>query len=98
MSNINVFDTKSPLSPHFSDCFTTENPYLNHKNVSLSDWDKIQRGEVTEGMHKEAAELSWGRPQQINKSERGGHPIEEWIYENNNVLLFEDELLIKYKK
>lgn len=98
MSNVNVYDAKSTLSPHFSDCFTTENPYLKHKNISLPHWEKIQHGEVTEGMRLIAAELAWGKPQRIEKSDRGGHAIEEWYYENGHVLVFEDEILIKYRK
>lgn len=98
MSNTNVYDPKSTVSPHFLDCFTIENPYSKQKNVSLYDWGKIQQGEVTEGMPKIAAEFSWGKPQRIEKSDRGGHAMEEWHYGNGHVLIFEDEILIKYKK
>lgn len=98
MSNTNVYDPKSTVSPHFLDCFTIENPYAKQKNVSLYDWGKIQQGEVTEGMPKIAAEFSWGKPQRIEKSDRGGHAMEEWHYENGHILIFEDEILIKYKK
>jgi outer membrane protein assembly factor BamE (lipoprotein component of BamABCDE complex) len=42
--------------------------------------DLISRGQVTEGMSKDAVYLSWGRPHETKQSSRDGKARETWVY------------------
>lgn len=52
------------------------------EKYSWSDevWEMMNNGEVRVGMNKEQVELSWGKPEKINKDISEGLILEQWIY------------------
>ena len=58
-------------------------------SISAKVWEKIESGEVTEGMTREECRLSWGEPRNVMTS----GSAERWLYEGGNELYFENGLL-----
>ena len=48
---------------------------LSERHKSL-----VARGEVEEGMSKQAVFIAWGRPDRAFKGSRNGRPMEQWSY------------------
>ncbi len=42
--------------------------------------DLVRRGQVTEGMSRDAVYLAWGRPHERKQSSRDGRARETWVY------------------
>lgn len=55
------------------------NPALYEK-LGRSERTKVLRGEVSEGMSRDAVFLSWGRPDAVRASSRNGKGKETWLY------------------
>lgn len=48
-----------------------------------SNWSRILEGKVRVGMTKEMCELSWGKPEKINKTTTRASISEQWVYDDN---------------
>ena len=50
--------------------------------AKLSDSEKalVQRGEIAEGMSKDAVFIAWGRPDRVSSGTHAGKPLERWSY------------------
>lgn len=57
----------------------TKNPQL-YQRLSVQDQGLVSRGEIREGMTKEAVFLAWGRADYISSGKDRGAPIDKWIY------------------
>tara|TARA_R110002096_G_scaffold44229_7_gene118958 strand:- start:2584 stop:3063 length:480 start_codon:yes stop_codon:yes gene_type:complete len=57
----------------------SQNP-TQYANLSTRDKERVNRGQVTEGMSKDAVTLAWGRPDRVRKSSRNGKAAETWSY------------------
>ena len=55
---------------------------------ALSDRHKamVQRGQIEEGMTKEAVFLAWGKPERASKGTRNGKTVERWSYTAYNAV------------
>lgn len=62
------------------------------KKFGVTNWNNLLLGKVTLGMTKEMCELSWGKPDNINRTISSGRKSEQWVYENN-FLYFENGVL-----
>ncbi len=56
-------------------------------------WDAIVKEKVFAGMTGEQAEMSWGKPGEINRTVQNGRVHEQWVYGDGNYLYFDDGLL-----
>jgi hypothetical protein len=56
-------------------------------------WDKIMQNKVSLGMNKDMVKLSWGEPEDINKTILKNSVSEQWVYEYNNYVYFDDGIV-----
>lgn len=72
--------------------FRFEQAELYKKKFGGEKWAKIVEGEVSLGMTKEMCEVSWGKPQYINKTITASKNSEQWVY-SDNYLYFDKGVL-----
>lgn len=63
------------------------------KNTKESFWSLIKKGKVIIGMTKKECEMSWGKPDDINKSSGVWGSDEQWVYGNSSYLYFRNGIL-----
>lgn len=83
--------TSVPITRYLS----VTDPYVDHPDISLSNWNKIQYSQVELDMTSEEVRLSWGRPSRIEKIPTRSGLVEYWYYSNNRVLQILDGRLAK---
>lgn len=67
--------------------------------VGIEETEYVVSGEVHIGMEKELCELSWGKPDNINKTTYSFGVKEQWVYrEKNAYLYFEDGKLTAFSE
>ena len=59
----------------------TRNPELYSK-LSEPEKQSVQRGEIREGMSKDAVFFMWGKPDRVSNGTREGKNFERWSYTN----------------
>lgn len=64
-----------------------EDPYKQHKNWDKKAWDAIKNCKIYIGMTQEMLLMSWGKPEDINKSVGSWGVHEQWVYGNTYVYL-----------
>lgn len=57
----------------------TRNPAL-YSQLSEADKQRVQRGEIREGMSKDAVFFMWGKPDRVSNGTREGKQFERWSY------------------
>ena len=57
----------------------------------------ISDGYIKRGMTKQQAKLSWGEPNQIHRTVFSGGVHEQWVYNNNQYLYFENGILTAWQ-
>ena len=72
----------------FDKNFSFENPKLKYPNIPTSTWEIITQEKVRIGMSKEACILSWGEPEDINKTSGSWGVHEQWVYGSHSYLYF----------
>lgn len=75
----------------FDDYFLTKDPRKTYK-WAKKVWAAIEEGKVFIGMTAEQARMSWGKPEEVNRTITGNVKHEQWIY-GNSYLYFENALL-----
>ncbi|MHC4983783.1 MAG: hypothetical protein ACYTF6_11550, partial [Planctomycetota bacterium] len=56
-------------------------------------WSAIKGGRVFVGMRSEQARLSWGEPEKINRTTTAQGTREQWVYDRDQCLYFENGVL-----
>lgn len=92
-SGINKSGYSNVFGIDFDDAFQLTNPKLEYPNISTTTWKLIQNGKVVTGMTKKECELSWGKPDDINKTTIGNTISEQWVYSSTRYLYFKNGLL-----
>lgn len=87
------FDNVGGNSRNFANMFSLSDPRLSYKDISSSNWEKIRRGEVAEGMTKKEVRLSLGNPTEVNTGHDYSHVLLIWGYPDGMVLYFVDGTL-----
>lgn len=84
---------ESIVGPKKHSRFFTEEDANRYKiKFGTSIWNLILKGEVKIGMTKEMCRLSWGKPNDINKTVSSGYNSEQWVY-SDNYLYFDGNIL-----
>ncbi len=65
----------------FEECFTLRDPHAKYKGWTERVWKSIDKGTVFVGMTKEQARLSWGDPDDINRTVTRHSTDEQWVYD-----------------
>lgn len=74
----------------FDKIFSFENPRLKYPQISDEMWSVIQKSKIRIGMTKEECILSWGKPDDINKTNSSNFKSsEQWVY-GKRYLYFSD--------
>ena len=69
-----------------------ENPFEKH-DWSDETWNLIKKQHVRLGWGKEKCIMSWGRPEDINKTIGAWGVHEQWVYGSSSYLYFENGVL-----
>lgn len=84
---------------NFDKLFRFDNPRLGYPDISDRTWGLIIRSQLAEGMSRDEARLALGSPASIDRgATRGSMQIERWSYDNGVFLIFEEGVLIRYRK
>mgnify|MGYP001597968970 CR=1 FL=1 len=81
----------------FNEKFFTEDPRKTFQ-WSTKVWSAIERGKVFVGMTSEQAILSWGKPRDINRTNKGNIVHEKWVYASGSYLYFKNNVLKIFQK
>ncbi len=77
---------------NFDGSFSTISPQKLHPKWSEKIWKAIRKGSVIIGMTSEQAKLSWGEPEDINRTITRRGSSEQWVY-GNSYLYFTNGIL-----
>lgn len=70
----------------FGGCSTTESRIAErpqaYSSLSPSDQALVTRGEIREGMSRDAVYIAWGAPNQRGEGRNRGQSVETWVYFN----------------
>lgn len=77
----------------FEDYFFTQDPRTIYQWPNRV-WSSIEEGKVFVGMSVEQAKMSWGKPEKVNKTVKQNIVHEQWVYDSDNYLYFENGVLI----
>lgn len=94
LSGTNVSDTLRDIF-NFKEFFLTQDPRIMHK-WSDRIWSAIEEGKVFVGMTDKQARMSWGKPEEINKTVTNNIVHEQWVYGSSgyfSFLYFENGIL-----
>lgn len=73
--------------------FYFNNPYEMHPDWSENAWSSIKSKKVYIGMNCEMVLMSWGKPSQKHKSSYDWGTEEQWVYNSDDYLYFENGIL-----
>lgn len=82
----------------FDKLFSFNDIRKNYGTISDDNWVLITKGRVAVGMTKEECSLSLGTPKTIDRSPTHGGLYERWSYDNGTYLMFDNGLLLQYRR
>lgn len=84
---------------NFDRLFAFEDPRLRYKQISDEMWQNITRSQLSVGMSRDEARLAAGTPASISRYvSRGSMQMERWSYEDGVYLIFEEGVLVQYRR
>jgi len=78
---------------NFNTNFSFTNPKLRYPKIPKDIWDLICINQVRIGMTKAQCRLSWGDPEDINKTSGNWGTSEQWVYSASSYLYFKNGIL-----
>ena len=95
-TNVNLSGTNVSYilrdNSRFDKYFFEEDPRVTYE-WSNNVWSAIEDEKVFIGMTSQQAEMSWGKPDSINKTIVGSGTDEQWVYNSGSYLYFENGIL-----
>jgi hypothetical protein len=82
----------------FSNLFSFTDPRRNYPNITDEYWQLITSGTVTTGMTRDECRLALGAPKDVDRQTGYSSVHEMWGYENGIYLIFEDGILVKFRR
>ncbi len=77
----------------FNSIFSTTSPRKQHPKWSERIWKAIEKGSAIIGMTEEQARMSWGEPNDINRTITRNGSSEQWVYGSSSYLYFTNGIL-----
>ncbi|MDO4319777.1 MAG: hypothetical protein Q4C34_04305 [Bacteroidales bacterium] len=93
-----TYGSSATATRNFDRLFSLTDPRLNYPRIRPETWDKIIHSQVTDGMTRDECRLALGAPATINHGASSAGQYERWNYDNGIYLIFEDGILIRYRK
>lgn len=82
----------------FASLFAFKDPKENYPTTPDTTWQNIINGKVAPYMTRDECRLALGSPNDIDKGANYSSVIEKWTYDNGVYLIFEDGLLVRFRK
>ncbi|MDE7443001.1 MAG: hypothetical protein K2M65_02445, partial [Muribaculaceae bacterium] len=82
----------------FASLFAFTNPKDRYPNTPDETWQNIIDGKVAKYMTRDECRLALGSPNDVDKGANYSSVIEKWTYDNGVYLIFEDGLLVRFRK
>lgn len=95
--NVSGTNIPEPLKDTFYEKFVEEDLHAKYK-WPKSVWQAIEESRLLIGMNTRQAELCVGKPMEINTTLLKGLIKEQWVYENNYYLYFQNDTLTAIQK
>jgi hypothetical protein len=77
----------------FSTIFSSTSPRKLHPKWSERIWKAIEKGSAIIGMTEEQARMSWGEPDNVNRTTTRRGTSEQWVYGSGSYLYFTNGIL-----
>ena len=88
----------SRTSRSFANLFAFNDPRRNYPDITDKIWDNIINGRIELYMTRDECRLALGSPDDIDKGANYSSIIERWSYENGIYLIFEDGILVRFRR
>lgn len=82
----------------FATLFSFNNPRDRYPAISDANWQNIINGQVAQYMTRDECRLALGSPNDVDKGANYSSVIEKWTYDNGVYLIFEDGILMRFRK
>ncbi len=93
-----TYGTASWATRNFDRLFAFDDPRKAYPRITDKTWQNIIRSRIEEGMTRDECRLALGAPVSIDRGATRGFQMERWSYDNGVYLLFEDGILIRFRK
>lgn len=93
-----TYGTASWATRNFDRLFAFDNPRKSYPRITDSTWNNIIHSRIQEGMTRDECRLALGAPISTDRGATRGFQMERWSYDNGIYLLFEDGILIRFRK
>lgn len=85
-------------SRSLSSMLATRNPRLNYPQISDRHWQMIAQGQIEKGMSRDECRLALGTPDDVKREGTTDKIIEVWTYEGGSYLIFENDMLQRFRR
>ncbi|MDE7408242.1 MAG: hypothetical protein K2M76_07460, partial [Muribaculaceae bacterium] len=82
----------------FASLFSFENPRKKYPNITNEVWENIKSGRVKAGMTRDECRLALGSPADVDRAADYSNVMERWSYENGVYLIFQDGILVRFRR
>lgn len=86
------------LMRSFAHIFSFTDPRKNYPAITDENWLLITQGRITAGMTRDECRLALGAPKDVDRRSGYSSIHEMWTYENGIYLIFEDGLLVRFRR
>jgi hypothetical protein len=82
----------------FANTFSLTDPHKAFPNITDEVWQNIRMGQVENGMTREECRLALGSTTDVTRINKGGTIEERWTYPNGVYLVFQDNVLTRFRR
>lgn len=82
----------------FAGLFSFDNPRKKYPAITSEVWENIKRGRVEAGMTRDECRLALGSPADVDRAADYSNVMERWSYENGIYLIFQDGILVRFRR
>lgn len=86
------------LMRSFANLFSFDDPRNNYPAITDENWQLITQGKIAIGMTRNECRLAVGAPKDVDRQSGYSSIHEMWTYENGIYLIFEDGLLVRFRR
>jgi len=88
----------SHLMRSFATLFSFTDPRTKYPAITDDNWRLITDGRIAPGMTRDECRLALGAPKDVDRQSGYSSVHERWTYENGIYLIFEDGLLVRFRR
>lgn len=90
-------ESNSRTARTFDHLFSLSDPRKRYSSIPDHTWSLITQGRVERGMTRLECRLALGSPSDVDRTASTSAILERWLYEGGSYLIFEDDILTRYR-